>query len=75
METQKNNEQLIKALEDQVQTLKAILESQLKIIGIKDIQIYQFREKINDLEYQYQEKTDDLEYQVKNLYWGFPRSN
>lgn len=75
METQNNNNPIIKALEDEMRVLKELVDTQTKVIGIKETQLYLFQEKIKDLKFYYQEKIDELEFKVTNLYCGFPRSN
>lgn len=64
MKTQKNQELIVKALQDEVIIQRQIIENQATILGMKETQIYQSQLKI-----------DKLEDEISRLFWSYNRPN
>lgn len=64
METPKSENWLIRELQNEIVLMQQLIETQSKILGLKEVQIYDKQAKI-----------DQLEADRKDLFWSFDRVN
>lgn len=64
METPKSENWLVRELQNEIVLMQQLIETQSKILGLKEVQIYDKQAKI-----------DQLEADRKDLFWSFDRVN
>ncbi|MEZ4904336.1 MAG: hypothetical protein R2822_22590 [Spirosomataceae bacterium] len=64
METPKSENLLVRELQNEIVLMQQLIETQSKILGLKEVQIYDKQAKI-----------DQLEADRKDLFWRFDRQN